>query len=94
MEPISSILFSLYQGTPQHEEWVLACLQGAWRGLVGKTVSDASRPVLFSGSCVTVEAIDAAWLQALEDMKKLLLDRIKTRTNGQVSEIRFRTARE
>ncbi len=90
MDSISSVLFTLYRGTPQHGEWIVACLEGAWPALVGERVSQACRPLLFEESCLVIEITDPAWEAAIKGMTVELLDKIRTGTCGEVRLLDFR----
>ena len=89
MEPLSAVLFSLYQGTPLHEDWLVACLQGAWPGLLGEAIANACRPVRVKGRELTVEVADAAWLPALTGMKAELLERIRAAAGKEIQRLTF-----
>jgi predicted nucleic acid-binding Zn ribbon protein len=89
MESISSIIFTLFRGSPQRGEWVIACLEGAWRGLVGDRISQVCRPLSFNNSCLTIEVLDAAWEEPLRGMKPELLLRIRQATGDEVRELHF-----
>ena len=84
MERVSNIIFSVFRGTPQHEEWVLSCLEGAWPGLVGEKLGSTCRPRAFKGSHLTIEVLEPEWIPALKDMEDQLLMRIKEATGGEV----------
>jgi hypothetical protein len=92
MDPISSVLFTLYRGTPQHGEWIIACLEGAWPILVGERAARACRPLIFDESCLTVEITDPDWEEAIKGMKAELLDKIRTGTCGEVRQLSFRSS--
>jgi predicted nucleic acid-binding Zn ribbon protein len=87
MEPISNILFSLYRGTPKHDEWVLACLQGAWPGIVGSRIAKVCHPASFSNHSLRVEVTDGSWQQPLEEMREQLLAKIQGGSNGEVQQL-------
>jgi len=87
MEPISNILFSLYRGTPKHDGWVLACLQGAWAGIVGHRIAEVCHPASFSHHSLRVEVTDASWQQPLEEMREQLLAKIQSGSNGEVQQL-------
>lgn len=89
MEHISTVMFSLFRGTPGHGEWVVNCLQGAWPAIVGQGIARACRPAAFGGSTLTIAVEDAAWESALASMKDVLLDKIRRATGGEVREISF-----
>jgi hypothetical protein len=87
LEPVSGILFSLYRGTPQHEEWVLACLQGAWGGIVGERLALVCRPSAVKGTELIVEITDSSWMKALKGVKKDIAEKLHTATFGEVRSI-------
>ena len=89
MESISSILFTLFRGSPQRDEWVVACLEGAWRGLLGDRISRVCRPLSFHDACLTIEVQDAAWEESLREMTPKLLLRIRQATGDEVRELQF-----
>lgn len=89
MKPVSSILFSLYRGTSQHEEWVLACLQGAWEGIVGKRLAGVCRPYALKGNELVVEIMDSGWLKVLRGVKKDIAGKLRTATFGEVQSVSF-----
>jgi predicted nucleic acid-binding Zn ribbon protein len=84
MEPVSNIIFSIFKGTAQHEEWVLSCLEGAWPVLVGERLASACRPRALKGSRLMVEVLDSEWIPALKDLEDDLLARIEAATGGEV----------
>jgi hypothetical protein len=92
MESVSTILFSLYRGTPLHPEWVVACLAGAWKGLLGERVANVCRPRALNRAELVVEVLEKEWLPALASMKQELLFRIGRATGGEVRRLSFRTA--
>jgi len=89
MEPVSTVLFSLYRGTPSREDWLLACLQGAWPGLLGEAVANACRPAQLKGRELTIDVADAAWLPALAGMKAEFLKRIREAAGHEIQELTF-----
>jgi hypothetical protein len=80
VESLSRVLFSLYRGTPRHGEWVVACLDGAWSGLLGARLAAACRPVRFVGSELTIEAADIHWAEAVKSVKPELIEKLRTAT--------------
>jgi hypothetical protein len=58
MEPISSILFTLFRNRPGRSDWIVACLEGAWQGLVGASLSRVCRPCRFRDFALVIE-VDA-----------------------------------
>lgn len=89
MESISITLLSLYRGTPHHGEWITACLDGAWQGLLGNRVANVCRPLALHGVELVIEVLDTAWLPTLVSMKPDLLRRIQAKTAGEVQRISF-----
>jgi len=89
MEPVSTILFTLFRGTPRHGEWMIACLEGAWPWLMGERISRVCRPLRFDRSRLTIEIADAAWVETLRGMKPELLGRLRQATGGEIHELDF-----
>jgi hypothetical protein len=89
MESLSNLLYSLYRGTPYHDDWLIACLSGAWQGLLGDKVAQVSRPLKMRSLELIVEVDDAAWLATLSSMSRDLLGRIRSATRGEVQRLSF-----
>ena len=89
MEPISSALYQIYRNTPFHDEWLTACLEGAWRGLMGDKIADFSRPVAVRDTELVVEVSDASWCEVLKDMKAELLRRVQTASRCEIRKMTF-----
>ncbi len=89
MEPVSSVMFSIFRGTPRHAEWVVHCLRGAWPALVGKGIARVCRPAAFADSALSIAVEDAAWEGALAGMRDELEERIRNATGGEVRRITF-----
>ena len=87
MEPVSSILFSLYRGTPQHEEWILVCLQGAWKGIVGERLAEVCRPSAVKGSELIIEITNSSWVKTLKGVRRDMADKLRIATFGEVQSI-------
>jgi hypothetical protein len=87
MESISTVLFSLYRGTSIHEEWLVACLSGAWQGLLGERLASACRPLEVRQDELVVEVLDAAWLPAIAGMTQDLLLRIQTASGNEIRQL-------
>jgi hypothetical protein len=92
MEPISPILFSLFRGSPRHAEWVVACLQGAWPGLLGPKLAAVCRPCLYENRRLVIEVLDRAWEDPLRACEPELLAKIRTATSDEVRTLAFRPA--
>ena len=90
MERVSDILFSLFRGTPQHGDWVVACLEGAWAPLVGERLAAACRPVSFEGSELVIEITDREWDDAIRSLADELLEKIRDATGNEVQQLSFR----
>ncbi len=84
MEPVGQIVYSIFRGTPRHDEWVLACLQGAWPGLAGERLAAVCRPCSYSEFRLMIEVLDPAWEEPLREIGGELLARIRTATGGEV----------
>jgi Dna[CI] antecedent, DciA len=84
MEPVSNIIFSVFRGTAQHEDWVLSCLEGAWPGIVGERLASACRPGTFKAAHLIVEVTDPEWSSGLKGLEDELLKKIEAATGGEV----------
>jgi hypothetical protein len=89
MELISNVLYGLYRDTPQHADWVIACLEGAWPGLLGARMAAVCRPAALKGYQLTIEVGDPAWVPALEGVSGELSGKIRAATRDFVREIRI-----
>ncbi len=89
MESISSILYSLHRDGPTHGKWVVACLEGAWPGILGERLAKACRPRFLRGSTLHVEILDASWGQAIHSLKAQLEERLRSATSGEVKHVRL-----
>ena len=89
MEPLFIALFSLYRGTPQHGEWIIGCLQGAWRSIVGERLAAACRPVQYSKSELIIEILDKSWEDAVKNLKPELLNKLRAITSCKIGSIRM-----
>ena len=87
MEQLFSVLLSLRRGTPEHGEWVVACLEGAWPKLLGGRLAAVCRPARLEGSELVVEVLDGGWEDAVRSVKPALLERLQAATAGEVKEI-------
>ncbi len=90
MEPVSTVLFSLFRGTPRHEEWVVSCLGGAWAGLLGGSLAAICRPLTLEKSRLVVEVLDPLWMQALVDLREQILAKLRVATGGEVQALTFK----
>ena len=89
MEEISGILFGLYRGTPRHSEWVAACLEGMWPGLLGERLARVCRPSALKNSMLTITILDRDWEGALRSLKPELLRRIGKATGNEIRDVTF-----
>jgi predicted nucleic acid-binding Zn ribbon protein len=90
MEAISSVLYSLFRNKPGHSEWIVACLEGAWRGIVGENLARVCRPCRFKDSMLVIE-VDVEWEKALRGCEAVLLARLRSATGDEVRRITFTT---
>jgi len=91
MEPIATLLFKIYKGTPQHADWMVACLQGAWPSLVGERLAQVCRPCAFSQSMLMIEITDPDWEGALRATEPELREKLRRATDDEVSHLSFKT---
>jgi hypothetical protein len=91
MEPVSLVLYSLFRGTPQHGEWMVSCLQGAWPGIVGDAISRVCKPWSCNGSSLVVRVDNPAWEGTLNAMKEEILAKVRQATRGEVRGLSFMT---
>ena len=84
MEPLSSILFSLYRGTPYHGAWLIACLENRWSNIIGERLSRVCRPSHFKDSELVIEILDDSWEEALRSVSQDLLEKLRVATTGDV----------
>ena len=82
-------MFSLFREKPNHGQWVLACLEGAWQKLLGERLAAVCRPVRFENADLSIEILDSAWEQAVTGVKEALLEKLRTATAGEVRTITF-----
>jgi len=88
MEPLSRVLFSLYQDEPHYGDWVIACLEQAWPGLVGPEMAGFSRPVSFCRQVLTVEVPDPVWRSAVAGLENDILRKLRSETGLDIRKIR------
>ncbi len=94
IKAVSAVVYSLYRDTPHHSEWVVACLTGAWCGILGERVAAACRPASLRDTELVVEVTDRAWFLPLSDMKDEMLRLIRTATGGAVRQLTLTKPRE
>lgn len=89
MKPVSDVIFTLFQGTPHQDEWLLACLTGAWSGMLGEPMGRVCRPQTVRGGRLVVQVLDSAWLPVLTGMHRELLERIRAATGCRLERVTF-----
>jgi hypothetical protein len=89
LEPLYGLLFSLFRGHPNHGQWVIACLQGAWPKIVGERLAAVCRPVRIENANLLIEILDREWDPVVKSMKQALLDKLQSVTAGGVKTITF-----
>ena len=82
-------MFSLFREKPNHGQWVLACLEGAWQKLLGERLAAVCRPVRFENADLSIEILDSEWEQAVKGVKEALLEKLRTATADEVRTITF-----
>lgn len=92
MEPVSNVIYSVFRGTPHHEDWVLSCLEGAWLGLVGDRLATACKPRRLNGCCLTIEVVDSQWINAVRGLEGQLLKKVREATHGEVQSLEIVSA--
>jgi uncharacterized membrane protein len=90
LERVFGILFTLNRGTTNYEEWVIACLEGAWPKLVGDRLAAVCRPAAFKDSELVVDVLDKNWAEAVQSVKSPLVDKLQVATAGVVKAIAIR----
>ena len=91
MDPISGVLLSLYRGTPQHGEWIIAFLEGSWTAIVGEQLAKVCRPQRFDSSHLVVAIADPSWADALRGLESELRKKLQRATCGEVRRVSFRS---
>jgi hypothetical protein len=89
LEPLFHVLYSLYKGQPTHGQWVVACLEGSWSKLLGERLAAVCRPASFENSELRIEILDQEWNQAMQSVKPVLLEKLRTATANEVKSISF-----
>jgi hypothetical protein len=85
LEQLFGVMMSLYRGTPNKGEWVVACLEGAWSKLLGDRLAAVCRPVAFHGAELVIEICDRNWEDAIEHVQPALLEKLRAATAGEVA---------
>ena len=89
MKPLFGVLLGIYRGTPLHDNWVLACLEGAWAKLIGDRLAAVCRPVSLKKSELIVEILDQDWEEAVKGVALPLQQKLDTITTGIVKTLSF-----
>jgi hypothetical protein len=89
LEPLFGVLLSLGRGTPNHGEWVVTCLEGAWSKFLGEKLAAVCRPVSFRGSQLTIGIMDAGWEEAVKNLQQDLTEKLRIATGGEVKSVVF-----
>ena len=89
LEPLSNVLFSLFKGKPNHGQWVVACLEGAWPKLLGDRLAAVCRPVRLENADLLIEILDHEWDQAVRSVKQTLIEKLQAATANEVKTITF-----
>jgi hypothetical protein len=89
LDRLFSVLLSLHRGTTRHGEWVLACLQGAWPGLLGERLAAVCRPARLEKSELVVEILNRDWEEAIKSVQPVLLEKLGTVTLGEIRSLSF-----
>jgi hypothetical protein len=89
LEPLFGVLFSLFKEKPNHGQWVIACLEGAWPKLLGDRLAAVCRPARFENADLVIEILDSEWDSAVKSVKGALLDKLRAATADEVKTITF-----
>jgi len=90
MDALKDVLFTLFRKTPHHDSWVIACLEGAWSGILGEGIARICRPLKLLHGELVIEVLDPAWKPALSGMKAELARRLRSASGGAVTGVKFR----
>jgi hypothetical protein len=89
LKPLFSVLLEIYRGKPLHNDWVIACLEGAWTKLVGDRLAAVCRPVSLKDSKLIVEILDPEWEDAVKGVQSALQQKLQNVTMGIVKTLSF-----
>ncbi len=90
MESLARILYSLHKGTPQHGQWVVACLEGAWSHVVGEGLAKVCRPASFKDSELLIEILDPGWEKPMRDVRADMELKLCSATGGVVRRVKLK----
>ena len=94
MEQVFGVLFSLYKGKSINDEWIIACLDGAWPKLLGGKLSTVCRPASFKNSELVIDIVESGWDDAVRSVQPELLTKLTAATAGHIQRIKIRGMRE
>ncbi len=83
------MIYSLFRGSPRHAPWVVACLEGAWPGLLGERLAAMCRPAALEGATLRIRVLDKVWLEPLRDCSADLLERIRRTAGDEIRSLEF-----
>jgi hypothetical protein len=89
LEPLSNVIFSLYRGSPNHGQWVLACLEDTWPKLIGSRLALVCRPVQFENGKLSIEILDRDWDSVVKEIRADLTEKLQAASAGEVKSIVF-----
>jgi hypothetical protein len=93
LEQLFGLILSLYRGKPNQDDWVVACLEGAWPRLLGDKLAAICRPASFKGSELVIEISDSEWEDAVKSVQPALLEKLRTATEGRITALSLRLGR-
>jgi hypothetical protein len=77
-------MLSLFRGTPDNGDWIVACLEGAWPKLLGDRLAAVCRPVSFKGAELVIQIADRGWEDAVTNLQPELLKKLRDATDGKI----------
>lgn len=89
LEPLFGVLFSLFRGQPNHGQWVVACLEGAWPKILGDKLAGVCRPVRLENADLLIEICNREWESAVKSVHAELLQKLRSATENEVRTISF-----
>ena len=89
MHQLFSVLLGLHRGRPEHGNWVITCLKGAWEKILGERLAAVCRPVRVNNSELVVEILDREWEKALESIRPDLVQKLRIATGDEIKTLSF-----
>jgi hypothetical protein len=89
LEPLSAVLYALHKGNPNRGQWIVACLNGAWKKLVGEKLASVCRPARYENAHLLIEILDPDWDPAIKSVRHALQEKLRAATAGEVKTISF-----